>query len=1077
MKKLFLLILFVFTGASALWAQTKVITGTVLSSVKEDGPIPGVTVQVKGTTIGAITDVDGKYSINVPQGTTTLVFSYIGMKTQEVAVSGQSVINCTLQSDVIGLNEVVVTAMGISREKKALGYAVQDVKSDQLTQAASTSLGSALQGKISGVEIAPSSGMPGASSKITIRGSRSFTGDNSPLYVIDGMPVASTSDVSTGNSVTGTDFANRAVDIDPNDIESINILKGQAASALYGMRASNGVIIITTKSGKGAKSGKPEITLNSNFSVDAVSVMPELQKEFAQGSGGEYSKKTSLGSFSWGPKISELPNSPDYGGNVVNTYTNRDGLHEGMYYVPQRANAGLDPWVVPQVYNNADEFFQKGITFSNNVNLAQNMDKGNYSFSVGNTNSKGIIPSTGLDRYNAKLGGDIKMGSHFSSGFTGNFVVSKISKQSSANNGIVATVYPAPPSYDLAGIPSFYKNNPTKQNTYRGTSGFDGAYWAINNNEFTENLQRFFGNAYIKYSTKFSENQTLDVKYQLGDDTYTTNYTDLWGYGHSNGFGEVSHYAYTINEMNSLLTAAYNWKISTDLSFDALLGNEIVESSSKYTYGYGKDFNFPGWNHMDNASVYNSSEAYRRNRTVGTFGSASLSYRSMLFLNATGRKDVVSSMPTNNRSFFYPSVSLGFVFTELSSLKGNHILDYGKVRFSYAEVGQAGTYYQTYYTTPGYGGGFSSGTPIMYPVTVTNEDGSTSKVTSFTLNGTVYDPKLKPQNTQSYEFGTDLTFLNGLLSLNYTFSRQNVVNQIFSVPLAGSTGSGALVTNGGSIHTNAHEITLGINAINKQNLKWNLNFNFSKIDNYVDELAPGVNSIFLGGFVEPQVRAGIGSKFPVIYGVSYLRNAKGQIVVDADGLPQPGEEKVIGTVSPDFILGLNTSLEAYKFRFSAVIDWKNGGQMYSGTSGLLDYYGISQRSADYRKSEYFIFDKPAVKETGADGDGNMTYAPNDIKISGADAEYYFSTENNISESMIYNTSFVKLREIALAYPVITKQGLNVNLNIFARNIILWSEFKGLDPEATQGNNNMGGAFERFSLPGSSSYGLGLNIKF
>lgn len=1062
------MILFVLSGATLLMAQTNVITGTVISAVEGDGPVPGVTVQVKGTTIGTLTDINGKYTISAPSNATTLVFSYIGMKTQEVEISGQSVVNCTLQSDVIGLNEVVVTAMGISREKKALGYAVQDVKSDQLTQAASTSLGSALQGKVSGVEISPSSGMPGASSKITIRGSRSFTGDNTPLYVVDGMPISSSADVSTGSSVTGTDFANRAVDLDPNDIESINILKGQAASALYGMRASNGVIIITTKSGKGARSGKPEITFNSNYSVDAISVMPELQNEFAQGTGGKYDN---ISSFSWGPVISELPNSTKFGGNTDNDYTDAYGAHPGMYYVPQRANAGLDPWAVPQVYDNAKEFFNKGMTLSNNINVVQSMDKGNYSFSVGNTYSNGIIPSTGLNRYNAKLGGDVKLSKNWSTGFTGNFISSDITKQSSANNGIVATVYPAPPSYDLAGIPSYYLNNPTKQNTYRGTTGFDGAYWAVDNNEFSEKLQRFFGNAYVKYSTRFGENQTLDVKYQLGDDSYTTNYNDLWGYGHANQNGEISHYGYTINEMNSLLTASYNWKINSDLNFDALLGNEYVESSTKYTYAYGKDFNFPGWNHIDNSTFYLSSDSYRRNRTVGTFGSLSLSYRSMLFLNATGRKDVVSSMPRNNRSFFYPSVSLGWVFTELSPLKDNDILDYGKIRFSYAEVGQAGNYYDTYYVTPGYGGGFSSGTPISYPITV---DGS--QYTSFVINSTVYDPDLKPQNTKSYEVGADFNFLNGLLSLSYTYSRQNVIDQIFSVPLASSTGSGSLVTNGGSIHTNTHELTVGVNPITKDNVKWNVNFNFSKIDNYVDELAPGVNSIFLGGFTEPQVRAGIGSKFPVLYGVSYLRNDAGQIVVDADGFPQPGDERVIGTVSPDFILGMNTSLEIYKFHLTALFDWKQGGQMYSGTSGLLDYYGISQRSADYRKSESFMFDKPAVKEV-VDNEGNVTYAPNDIQISGSDAQAYFSAENNISESMIYDNSFIKLREIALNYPVIANNAFNLNLTVFARNILVWSEFKTLDPEATQGNNNMGGAFERFSLPGSSSYGLGLNIKF
>ncbi|MBP8038303.1 MAG: TonB-dependent receptor [Prevotella sp.] len=830
------------------------------------------------------------------------------------------------------------------------------------------------------------------------------------------------------------------------------------------MRASNGVIVITTKSGKGAKSAKPEISFNTNLSWDVISLLPALQKEFAQGSLGVYNP---TGSTSWGPAIAELANDAKYGGNTTNANTTRDGMHTGMYYVPQRANAGLDPWVKPQVYNNAKDFFNTGSVFSNSINVAQSFEKGNYSFSLGNATSKGIIPSTGMDRYNVKLAGEAKLSSKWSTGFSGNFVTSKIDKQSSANNGIVATVYPAPPSYDLAGIPSYYAGDPYKQNTYRSTSGFDAAYWAVNNNKFTEESQRFFGNAYLKYSTKLSSNQKLDIKYQLGDDAYATNYTDLWGYGHSNKTGEVSQYVYTVNELNSLLTASYNWEINPDLSFDALLGNEIVESKTEYNYAYGQNFNFSGWNHIDNASVFQASNAYGRNRTFGNFGSLSLAYKNMLYLNATGRNDVVSSMPRNNRSFFYPSVSLGWIFTELDQLK-NDVLSFGKIRVSYAEVGQAGNYYETYYTTPTFGGGFSSGTPILFPI---------GSVSSYTLNSKVYDPNLKPQNTKSYEIGADLTFFKGLVTLNYTYSRQNVKDQIFEVPLSGSTGSTSIVTNGGSIHTNAHEITLGLNPVKTKDVKWSMAFNFSKIDNYVDELAPGVNSIFLGGFVEPQVRAGIGSKFPVIYGVSYLRNDAGQIVVDADGLPQAGEEKVIGTVSPDFRLGFNTELELFKFKISAVLDWKQGGQMYSGTAGLLDYYGISQRTADYRKSKDFLFEKPAVKETGLDANGKMTYATNDIKISGADAQYYFSALNDISESMIYDNSFIKLREIAVSYPVFARKGLSINANVFARNLLLWSSIDGIDPESTQGNNNMAGAFERFSMPSTSSFGFGLNVKF
>ena len=1064
MKKIALLLAFFTFGLQVLMAQTKEVSGKV-SSAEDGGAIPGVSVSVKGTTIGTVTDMDGVFRLKVPQDAKTLVLSFVGMTTQEVDLGNQTKINVKMVSENISVDEVVVTAMGISKEKKALGYAVENVGGQELTQAANTNLGTAIQGKVSGIEVSSSSGMPGASTKIQIRGARSFTGNNAPLYIVDGTPISSTPDVGTGNSVTGTDYADRALDIDPGDIESINILKGQAASALYGMRASNGVVVITTKSGKGAGKGKPQLSFTTNFAFDVISTMPEFQNEFAQGTGGAYSPSAST---SWGPKIAELANDAKYGGNTTNANTNRDGMKQGMYYVPQRAKAGLDPWVVPAVYDNANEFFNTGLTQSNAFNIAQGFDKGNFSLSLGNTMSNGIVPSTGLDRYNAKMSAEALLSKNWKMGFSGNFVTSKLTKQSSANNGIVATVYPAPPSYDLAGIPSYIKGDPYTQNTYRSTAGFDAAYWAIDNNKFTERSQRFFGNVYAEYNTNFNtENQKLVVKYQLGDDAYATNYSDVWGYGHSNGKGEVDQYNYTINEMNSLLTAAYNWKVNDDLVFDAVLGNEWVEYGRKYTEGYGKDFNFSGWNHIDNASVYQASDSYRTERTVGVFGNLALAYKSMLYLNATGRNDIVSTMPRDNRSFFYPSVSLGWIFTELESLK-NEILTYGKLRSSYAEVGQAGNYYNSYFSTPAYGGGFSSGTPILYPI---------NGVVAYTPYSTVYDPNLKPQNTVSYEFGADLTFFKGIVNFSYTYSRQNVKDQIFSVPLASSTGSSSLVTNGGSIHTNSHEVTLGVNPIKTKNFKWDFAFNFSKIDNYVDKLAPGVNSIFLGGFTEPQVRAGIGDKFPVIYGVSYLRNDAGQIVVDADGMPQSGEEKVIGTVSPDFRLGFNTSFTVFKFRLSALFDWKNGGQMYSGTAGLLDYYGKSKRSGEYRKSDSFLFEKPAVKVTGTDSNGNPTYAPNDIKISGADAQTYFSNLNNISESMIYDNSFVKMREISLNYPLLDKSGLKVNVNVFARNIIVWSKMKGLDPESTQGNTNMSGAFERFSLPGAASYGFGLNLNF
>lgn len=1063
-RKLMLLMTCLTIGFGLANAQVKKVTGHVTSD--EDGlPVVGASVLVKGTNVGTVTDIDGNFTLsNVPSSAETLVISFIGLESQEV--DAKPVVNVVLKSDSEILDEVVVTAMGISREKKALAYAVQDVKGEELTQAASTSLSSALQGKVSGVDITPSSGMPGASSQIVIRGVRSFTGDNTPLYVVDGMPISSSADIDTDvrntGSVAGADFANRAVDIDPNDIESINILKGQAASALYGMRASNGVIVITTKSGKNAAKGKPSVTFSTNLSFEKVSTLPEFQKEYAQGTDGTYSPYAST---AWGPKISELANDPTYGGNTDNKYTQQYGMHEGMYYVPQRAAAGLDPWAVPQAYDNAKNFFETGVSWSNNVNVAQAFDKGYYSFSLGNSMSNGIIPNTGMDRYNVKLNATANLTDNWTTGFSGNFITSKIKKQSSGNEGVVATVYGAPSSYDFNGIPSHIEGDPYTQNNYR-SSTFNNAYWATENNSFVERSQRFFGNAYVQYKNDFGTDNrhVLTGKYQLGADAYSTIYSDNYGYGdqsYSTGYSRQDNYQ--ITEMNSLFTLTYDWKINEDFDFNLMYGNEWVDKSTRTTTAQGYNFNFAGWNHIGNATTFQAGQTTVKKRTVGNFANLSLSWKSMLYLNATLRNDIVSSMPRGNRSFTYPSVSLGWIFTELPFLKHNSVLTFGKIRGSYAEVGMAGEYFENYYAVPEYGGGFSAGTPIQYPF---------GSVTSYVPNYRIYDPNLKPQNTKSYEIGFDLALWHGLLSLNYTYSRQNVKDQIFAVPLSTSTGYSEMVTNGGAIHTNAHEITLTVNPIDRKNVYWDFGFNFSKIDNYVDELAEGVESIMLGGFVTPQVRASIGDKFPVIYGTGYLRNENGDIVVDENGLPQAGAPQVIGKISPDFRLGFNTTLELFKFRLSAVFDWKQGGQMYCGTMGVLDYYGVTQRSADLRNMDEFLFELPAVKQN-ADG----TYSPNDIKIKGENAYDYLDTLNQIDEASVYDNSFIKLREISLSYPVLDKKFLHITANVFARNILIWSELPGLDPEATLGNNNMAGAFERFSLPGSSSYGFGLTFKF
>lgn len=1051
-KKVMLILSCLFLSVGFIAAQTTRVSGVVVDDIGE--PVIGASVVVKGTTVGVATDVDGKFTINVPDGKDILVFSLVGMKQKEQAVSQN--MRVVMDNDSKILDEIVVTAMGISREKKALGYATQNISTQDLTQASNSSLAGALQGKVAGVQITPSSGMPGSSSQIVIRGARSFKGNNSPLYVVDGMPISSTSDENTdtkGNgSITGTDYANRAVDIDPNDIESIEILKGQAASALYGIRASNGVIIITTKSGKNLKKGKPQVSVSSNISFDKISRYPKMQTMYAQGTGGGYEPNTSK---AWGPLISELPNDPKYGGNTSNSYTNSGAaLVPGKYYVPQRAQAGLDPWATPAVYDNIKDFFETGVTWNNSFNVAQALEKTTYSVSLSSSTQDGIVPSTGMDRYTAKIGADTKLTDNWSSGFVGTYVNTSITKMPSANSGLVATVFGAPPTYDMAGIPTHVAGNPYSQVNYRG-GNFENPYWAVDNNEFSEKTSRFYGNMYANYATKLnSTDKKLNVKYQIGTDAYTTTYLDSWGYGSNlEGRGKTENYTWTNVSFNSLLTANFDWTINEDWTFNALIGNEIIHDSRKYRYEYGAGYNFSGWNHIQNATIKKNESEDLSRRTVGFFGSASASYKNMLYLGVTGREDIVSGMPRNNRSFFYPSISTSFVLTELDVFK-NDIIDFAKIRASYAEVGQAAEeYLRNYFYVPSYAGGFYAGEPIIYPI---------NGINGFKPYYKVYDPELKPQNTRSYELGFDVTFLKGLFDVSYTYSRQNVKDQIFDVPLAGSTGIESIVTNAGKIHTNSHEISLNVNPVKTRLVDWSVGFNWSKIDNYVDELAPGVESIMLGGFVTPQVRAGIGDKFPVIYGVDYARDDQGRILVDDNGLPMAGANAVIGNVSPDFILGFNTSLRISKVRIAAVFDWKNGGQMYHGTNGLLDYYGVSKNTED--RTTPIVFD-------GWKKDGTK----NDIQVT--DHENYYSVLNNIDASSVYDNSFIKLRELSVSYDLYKNSWIEIGVNGFARNILIWTELPNFDPESSQGNNSMAGAFERFSLPQTSSYGFGFNVKF
>ena len=429
--------------------------------------------------------------------------------------------------------------------------------------------------------------------------------------------------------------------------------------------------------------------------------------------------------------------------------------------------------------------------------------------------------------------------------------------------------------------------------------------------------------------------------------------------------------------------------------------------------------------------------------------------RDQLYLTVTGRNDYVSTMPRGSRSFFYPSVSLGWEFTKLSFLENNSVLNYGKLRGSFAQVGQAGQYYKTYYTQPGYGGGFYQYTPVAYPLP--------SGVSSYAPSSTFYDENLKPQNTANWEVGTDLQFFGGRIKAEYTYSLQNVTDQIFAVPVDATTGYSQMLTNAGKMQTKSHELSLNFAILQAKDYDLNLGINFTRISNKVIELAPGVESIMLGGFVEPQIRAQAGCNYPNIYGNAFKRDEAGNLLL-LDGLPQvSGAMQDLGNCAPDFTTGFTLGGRYKRVSISTTWSWQQGGKMYHGTNLTMNYFGATKESLPYHEGTMV-----------AEGIDEATGEKNTVEVSKQD---YWMSYNDVTEAGIYSTSFLKLRDLTLTYQLPKFCGVDLSVYGFARNILLWAELPNFDPESSQGNNNMSGYFERFSVPNTSSFGGGLTVTF
>lgn len=1064
MKKLLLLAALVL-WSSLLWAQTTV-SGTVTDADNGDA-LEGVAVVVKGTTIGILTDAEGKYRLQVPDDATILMFTYVGMKTEEVAINGRTSINVELREDVLSLDEVVVTAIGLEANKRSVGYAVQNVDAQDLVNSRETNLVNALSSKVAGVTVVSSSGSPGASSNIRIRGSVSINGSNDPLFVVDGIPVDNSSSL---NDVDGVDNSNRAIDINPNDIESLTVLKGPAATALYGLRAANGAIIITTKSGQ---KGKPQITFSASYTNDVVNKLPERQSTYAQGrpDGGAfvYNDPLSTDGFSWGPAIADL----EFDGATDNPYDMNGNL------VPKGTGNG-NPAKAYDVY----DFFKTGNTSDINLSVKGGTDDVSYYVSAGRLNSTGIVPNSTFARNSFRTRIQAQLSKKLSIGMSANYVNSGGNRLQRGSNlrGIMLGLLRNTPTFDTgngkigqeaADDPSSYVLPDGSQRSYR-VGIYDNPYWVVNKNATRDDVNRIIGYTSLRYEF----NSWLSASYKVGIDQFTDErlgHIDVnpspFGFNWSEG--SVMQRTQTSRSVNSDLLIQINKNISNDLTFNATLGHNYYATKAVVKRSDGAMLSVPNFYHISNASNVNSLETINQKRIVGVLGTANLSYKSYLFLNVSARNDWSSALPVDNNSFFAPAASVGFAFTEALGMQDNKILPYGKVRLSWGQVGLDAPIYSTsnYFNAAFNGGdGFIDG--LTYPAFGTN---------AFERDIQLGNSNIMAELTTTFEIGGEFKFLNGRLGLDVTYYDSKSEGQIIAVTLPASTGFTNAVLNAGVISNSGWEIVFDASPVRSRDFRWDISTNFTTYKNTVDSLAEGIENVFLAGFTSTSSRVIAGQPYGAIYGDGFQKDDNGNTIIDANGWPlQDPVSQYRGDPNPDWIAGIRNTFSYKGITLSALIDVRQGGQMWCGTCGVINYFGTSQLAADERETgNGHVFE--GVKEDGTTNTTPVNLADAANGLGGLyRVRYGFG---GLSEQSIYETSWVRLRELTLSYvlpnSIVDKiPGVaGAQISFSGRNLWLSTDYPGIDPETNLTGSSNGIGLDYFNNPNTKSYGASLNVTF
>ena len=1065
MKKISLLLAFLgFIGLQVVFAQTREISGVVTSS--DDGSsIPGASVVVKGTTLGTVTDMEGKFTLKVANGTKTLVVSFVGMTTTEVLITEKNTYSITMVPENINVGEIVVTALGIKRSDKSIGYSASTVSADEITAAKSSSLMTGLQGKVAGLSIS-SSGGTGSSQKVYIRGISSFTGSNQPLYVINGVPMSNN---FAGNNLTNNsvDFGNQANDINPDDVESVTVLKGASATALYGSRAANGVIMITTK--RGAADGKISVVYSGSVTASEILRTPQTQKNFGQG----WPLWDPAENGSWGPKLDGRMNvwgaySTDwYGpGAVPDFYPGFTVMEKPFSYIE----------------NNLRDFYETGMEYQNTINISGGDEKNTFSMSYGNTYSDGVVPTT-ADLYKRNIfafRGDHKSGK-FTASFDISYVRKDIKSESSGQGSDGATLFqelsqmPVDiPLTQLQDYNSMYHNIDNFFTLYA-----QNPYWVIDKNGNTYQDDRIYGKIELGYDL-FSNTKLMG---RLGGDFTNARQRsfnavakitpDTWNYGSkSDEVGTYDEYNSNNGQIDASVLAQGDYKLSQDFRLNVTAGINYNTRNSYASDAYLYGLAVPDWYSLSNGSDKPVTTSSKSKRILfGALGQFDLSFKEWVFATLSLRNDWSSTLPTSNNSYFYAGINGAVLLTDaIPTLKEGNILNYAKLRAAWGQTGNDAPVYRTYgnYLPSNIGLGFGN---LNMPI------GGELGMTLSNLEGNI---NLKPEITTDIEFGADLKFFGNRIGLDVAYYMKSTKDQIISSSVAPETRFTAYTRNVGQVDNKGFEARLSLIPVKTRDFEWEMITTFSQNRSKVVKLWDDVKEYRFTGAYGVDFVAIVGQPLGVFKVPMAATTTDGKIIVNSAGRPtvDPVNKKIVGSREADFILGLNNRITFKGITLSAVIDYRQGGKFWSNTAEMLAFDGNSPLTVFNDRQAFLV---PNSVRAGAVAG---TYVENDIPILGTAMYSYYnhSTNTLMYENMVLDRTFLKLRELTLSYAIPKKIITNtpikaLEVSLVGRNLLMWTPKTNnfVDPEATNYGNDLLSDFGEFSA-GPSSRFFGGNVK-